>query len=173
MRLDRGADMTRQAQAQAQALIRGLALAPHPEGGHYREVFRSPALVSPGDGRSERAALTAIYFLLANGELSRWHRVLSDEIWNFYEGDPLELWVADASFTTITQHRLGPFAAGSSPLEIVPAGAWQAARPTGAYSLVGCAVGPGFDFADFTMLRDCPELAAHLRESYPEYLDLL
>jgi predicted cupin superfamily sugar epimerase len=143
-------------------LISSLGLQPHPEGGHYREVFRSSSSVQPGDGRGERSALTTIYFLLMAGEQSRLHRVTSDEAWHFYEGDPLDLLWTGAEPMVLHQARLGPVSAGMAPVAVVPAGGWQAARSSGAYTLVGCTVGPGFDFADFQMLGDHPELAEEL-----------
>lgn len=132
-------------------LIQEHRLQPHPEGGYYREIFRSPDEVRPLDGRAPRSALTTIFFLLARGQCSRWHRVLSDEVWHFYEGDPLEVfWIDEAeSLRTAT---LSSGVPGALPVCVVPAGCWQAARPTGAYSLVGCTVGPGFEFEDFEML---------------------
>jgi predicted cupin superfamily sugar epimerase len=148
-------------------LISGLGLQPHPEGGHFREVFRSSAPVQPGDGRGERAALTTIYFLLRAGEKSRLHRVSSDEVWHFYEGEPLELVWAHAGSTDVHQARLGPVGAGMAPVAVVPAGWWQAARSTGAYTLVGCSVGPGFEFADFQMLGDTPAEARQLCDRHP------
>lgn len=151
-------------------LISDLALAPHPEGGHFREVFRSGEQVTPADGRGERSALTTIYFLLTAAEKSVWHRVQSDETWHHYEGAVLELWTAAADFSTIQCQRLGPLAAEVAPVRVVPGGCWQAARPAGEYTLVGCTVGPGFDFADFLLLRDTawqdevsPELQAEVR----------
>jgi predicted cupin superfamily sugar epimerase/predicted GNAT family N-acyltransferase len=141
----------------AAQLVEQLGLRRHPEGGWYSEVFRSASVVDPRDGRGMRAALTTIYFLLARGEQSRVHRVRSDESWHFYEGDPLDLTVVDAGFTASATYTLGPFdPRGMSPARVVPADAWQAARPRGDYSFVGCAVAPGFDFADFTLLS--PEL---------------
>jgi predicted cupin superfamily sugar epimerase len=148
-------------------LVSSLGLQPHPEGGHFREVFRSSASVQPGDGRGERAALTTIYFLLRAGETSRLHRVSSDEVWHFYEGEPLELVWAHAESTDVRQARLGPVAAGMAPVAVVPAGWWQAARSTGAYTLVGCSVGPGFEFADFQMLGDTPAAALQLCDRHP------
>jgi predicted cupin superfamily sugar epimerase len=133
-------------------LIAQLALQPHPEGGHYAETFRSTAQVHPDDGRSARSALTAIYFLLESGAFSAWHQVRSDESWHWYEGEPLELFMAPAAGGEIRTVRLGALAHGGVPQCVVPAGWWQAARPTGAYALVGCTVGPGFDFADFVLL---------------------
>ncbi|HEU4926053.1 MAG TPA: cupin domain-containing protein, partial [Vicinamibacterales bacterium] len=123
-------------------LIDALNLTPHPEGGYFREVYRSAARVQPADGRDARLALTTIYFLLVAGQVSRWHRVASDEVWHYYEGDPLELLVADAGFDVVSRRRLGPVGNGIEPVHVVVAGEWQAARPAGGYTLVGCTVGP-------------------------------
>jgi uncharacterized protein len=144
----------------AAQLIASLRLAPHPEGGHFREIYRSTSRVRPADERAERAALTTIYFLLTAAEVSRWHRVASDEVWHHYEGDALELFTADSEFATVTRHLLGPIGAGAQPVHVVAANQWQAARPTGAYALVGCTVAPGFEFADFQMLEELPPAAA-------------
>lgn len=138
----------------AQALIAQLALQPHPEGGHYREFFRSPQSVSPGDGRGRRNALTSIDFLLQAGEFSAWHRVASDEAWHLLEGDPLKLWCMPPTLDRIEQVTLGPLSAASAPRHVVPAGWWQAAGPLGDYAFVGATVGPGFEFADFSFGRD-------------------
>jgi predicted cupin superfamily sugar epimerase len=139
----------------ARELIETLRLAAHPEGGWYRELFRSGLGVRrEGDGAG-RSGLTTIFFLLGAGERSRWHRVAgADEAWHHYEGAPLELlsFAPDGSGATVTP--LGSDAAHR--VHVVPAGWWQAARPAGDYALVGCTVGPGFDFADFAMLRDLP-----------------
>jgi predicted cupin superfamily sugar epimerase len=154
-------------------LISSLGLAPHPEGGHFRRVFRSGLRVQPLDARSERAALTTIYYLLAAGELSLWHRVASDEVWHFYEGYELELFVADPRFEQLTRHVLGVADEAAMPVCVVPAGSWQAARSSGAYTLAGCTVGPGFEFADFQLLRDLPAEAAELRRRHPELADFV
>jgi predicted cupin superfamily sugar epimerase len=154
----------------AARLIRILKLRPHPEGGHYAEVFRSTRRVRPVDRDVERAAHTTIYFLLAEGERSRWHRVSADEVWHFYEGDPLELvWEEQAEVRRV---QVGPVAMGREPVAVVPAGSWQAARPLGAYTLVGCTVAPGFEFADFALLADVPPEAARLRARYPDLAEL-
>lgn len=135
----------------AEALIHLLDLAPHPEGGHYRETFRSPEhVVTP---RGLRAASTAIWFLLTAGQVSRWHRVLADETWHWYEGGPLELLVCSGPGAPVARHRLGPVDGVQRPQWIVPAGWWQAARPLGEHALVGCTVAPGFDFADFALVE--------------------
>ena len=152
----------------AAELIRLLDLRPHPEGGHYGEGFRSPQSVHLADRGVSRSALTSIYFLLTAGAHSRWHRVLADEAWHFYEGEPLELLQLGAAGTACSRYTLGPVAGTGRPLHVVPAGCWQAARPTGAYALVGCSVGPGFDFADFALLADHPAEAARLRERFPD-----
>jgi predicted cupin superfamily sugar epimerase len=125
----------------AKHLIDTLGLQPHPEGGWYRQVFRSGERVTRQRDGAERSALTTIYFLLAEGEQSAWHRVMSDEVWHFYEGDALELLTHAGPMQLDADNRV----------LVIPAGEWQAARPLGAYTLVGCTVGPGFDFADFEM----------------------
>ena len=147
----------------AARLITALDLSPHPEGGVFREIHRSTARVEPLDGRGERAGLTTIYFLLVSGEASRWHRVASDEAWHFLEGDALELHQADARLESMTTRILGPWGPEAEPARVVPAGSWQVARTTGDYTLVGCTVGPGFDFRDFVLLRDLPVEAEGLR----------
>jgi uncharacterized protein len=122
-----------------------LGLAPHPEGGHFRETFRDPLTDTFG-----RAASTAIYFLLAAGEVSRWHRVDAAEAWHWYAGAALELTVVDAANRRTLV--LGTdLAAGERPQTVVPAGAWQQARSLGAWTLVGCTVAPGFQFAGFEL----------------------
>ena len=141
----------------ASELIQLLNLRPHPEGGHFTETFRSSLRVTPKDSRGERAGLTLIYFLLVKGSISRWHQVASDEAWHWYEGSPLDLFAADAETGVIRHLRLGPLTVDSAPQRVIPAGDWQAARPTGDYALVGCSVGPGFDYSDFTLLHALPE----------------
>lgn len=129
----------------ADEIISHLGLQPHPEGGHYRETFRDPRLVEGG-----RAASTAIYFLLARGERSHWHRVDAAEIWHFHAGSALTLRIADDSGERAIS--LGAdLAAGQQPQAIVPAHAWQAAESTGDWTLVSCTVAPGFDFATFEL----------------------
>jgi predicted cupin superfamily sugar epimerase len=155
------------------SLVATLGLVPHPEGGYYGEVYRSPSLVQPADGRGSRSALTTIYFLLTVGAISRWHRVQSDEVWHFYEGAPLELWMARPAVESVSRHRLGPLDDSQLPVCTVPAGWWQAARSTGSYTLVGCTVGPGFDFDDFTLASDHPTVAADLRRQGAGHAELL
>ena len=129
----------------AEDVIRLLDLKPHPEGGHYRETFRDARTIDGG-----RAASTAIYFLLARGERSHWHRVDAVETWHWHAGAPLELRIHDAG-TSMTI-RLGPdLAAGERPQGIVPTGAWQAAQSLGDWTLCGCTVAPGFEFSGFVL----------------------
>ena len=125
-------------------IVRLLDLAPHPEGGFYRETFRDPVA---SDGR---AVSTAIYYLLPAGQASAWHRVDAAEVWHYYAGAPLELALADASGRIV--HRLGSdLANGERPQLVVPSGAWQHARSLGAWTLVGCTVAPGFEFTGFEL----------------------
>jgi predicted cupin superfamily sugar epimerase len=159
--------------ARAEVLIATLGLTPHPEGGYYGEIHRSRATVQPEDNRGRRPALTTIYFLLPSGAVSRWHRVLSDEVWHFYEGAPLELWTADPGSYIVAHHLVGPLGGPQQPVYTVPAGWWQAARSTGKYTLVGCTVGPGFDFRDFTLAADDPRASDGFRRAHPAPAELL
>ena len=125
----------------AVTVIERLALRPHPEGGHYRETWRH----DPGDG--SRGAGTAIYFLLAAGERSHWHRVDADELWLFHAGDPLRLRIEGEDDVVLGIDLL----AGQQPQLRVPAGRWQAAEPMGAWTLVSCTVTPAFTFEGFEL----------------------
>jgi uncharacterized protein len=129
-----------------------LGLESHPEGGWYRETWRSGVEIEPEGYGGPRASATAIYFLLAPGEESRWHRVRSAEVWLWHSGGPLTLQYGDAPESAVAV-TLGPdVVTGEQPQVVVPAGAWQAARPAGDQPvLVSCIVSPGFDFADFTL----------------------
>jgi predicted cupin superfamily sugar epimerase len=130
----------------AAEIIRLLDLKPHPEGGHFRETFRDP------DTIAGRAASTAIYFLLARGERSNWHRVDAVEVWHYYAGAPLVLEMAANENDAIRRMKLGPdIAMGERPQGVVPAGHWQAAESLGDWTLVGCTVAPGFEFAHFEL----------------------
>lgn len=140
--------------SRAEQLIRGLSLQPHPEGGHYVEVHRS-------------SAVTTIYFLLMAGEVSRWHRIRSEEIWHFYEGAPLELLQLTPSGTELERIILGPYGDRQQPVYCVPSDHWQAARSRGDYTLVGCTVAPAFQFADFALLKDTPDLAQIVTGRHP------
>jgi predicted cupin superfamily sugar epimerase len=150
----------------AAELLNILGLRPHPEGGHYAELYRSPQRVEVLARKVQRAAITTIYFLLAAGEFSRWHRVQSDEIWHFHEGEAIELLLFNGS--GLRRMRLGPVSRETRPTVIVPAGTWQAARTTGAYTLGACTVGPGFEYADFSLAIDWPEVAARIADAGPD-----
>jgi uncharacterized protein len=133
----------------AREVIGLLDLKPHPEGGHYRETFRDPARM----GQAERSVSTAIYFLLATGERSRWHRLDAAEIWHYYAGAPLMLSLATEG--GIKDVRLGAdLSAGERPQAVVDAGVWQSAETLGGWTLVGCTVAPGFEFAGFEVAAD-------------------
>lgn len=128
----------------ADEIITTLGMVRHPEGGWFAETFRD------GDGKS-RGASTAIYYLLQKGERSHWHRVRdAAEVWHHYLGDPLLLKISDG--LSVEEIRLGKdLASGERPQAVVPANAWQAAEPLGAYTLVGCTVAPAFEFSSFEM----------------------
>jgi predicted cupin superfamily sugar epimerase len=130
----------------AEAVIAALDLKPHPEGGHYREVWRD---APPGGGRG---AGTAILYLLARGEVSHWHRVRdAAEGWHWHAGSALALSLSADGWRE-ERRMLGPdLGGGQSPFALVPAGWWQAARPLGAWALVGCTVSPAFEFSGFEM----------------------
>ena len=192
-------------------LVSQLALQPHPEGGWYREIYRSPTRVTTT--RGSRSALTTIYYLLEQSQLSRWHVVQADELWHFYAGAPLELVAYTPSTRVVERHVLGhvgegshgvpphggpagastsgarggPAAAasgaaqggltsapsGAVSVSIIPTGVWQAARSLGEYSLVGCTVGPGFEFADFRFVCDLLSHRDHFKGDLAPFADLL
>ena len=164
--------------ARAEALATVLRLQPHPEGGRFVEIFRSPRRVratAPEAGLSDRSALTTICFLLVQGEVSRSHRLDADETWHFYEGEPLDLYVLDRLAHILTKMRLGPAGPGTAPVKVVPAGSWMAARPHGAYALVGCTMGPGFEAGSggFTLMSSEPGVAAEAARRFPEIAELI
>jgi predicted cupin superfamily sugar epimerase len=128
-------------------VIRLLDLKPHPEGGHFRETFRDARRLDGG-----RAASTAIYFLLARGERSHWHRLDAAEVWHWHAGAPLTLELAAHDPGPVTRVTLGPdLAAAQRPQAIIPAHVWQAAASLGEWTLVGCTMAPGFEFAGFEL----------------------
>ena len=129
----------------ARRIIEALDLAPHPEGGWFRETWRAPA------PEGERAAGTAIFYLLEEGQVSRWHRVDAAEIWHWYLGAPLGMALSEDGEAK-REILLGPdLAAGERPQVIVPADCWQSARPIGGHVLVGCTVSPAFEFSGFEL----------------------
>jgi len=141
----------------ASEVIRLLDLKPHPEGGYFRETFRDapppypPPQAGEGGVGLGRAASTAIYFLLARGERSHWHRIDAAEVWHFYAGAPLALDIASPSGQRERVTLGNNLSAGERPQAIVPAQAWQAAQSLGEWTLVGCTVAPGFEFAGFEL----------------------
>jgi len=157
----------------AAVLIEKLNLEPHPEGGRFAEVYRSPDTVQPADGRGERSAVTTIYFLLLAGEFSRWHKVRSDELWHHYEGAPLELHLINSQTWERKCLLLGPEGSGGEAVQVIPGGCWQAAVTTGEYTLVGCTVAPGFEFSDFEFLLDDEDESAEMRRGFPELVEFL
>ncbi|TPQ38533.1 cupin domain-containing protein [Cupriavidus pinatubonensis] len=156
----------------ADRLIKALDLLPHPEGGYFRETYRSVENIQCSDGR-QRSASTAIYYMLRDSDFSAWHRIRSDELWHFHAGTPLDVHVLTSDGNLVT-HRLG------NPLEhhgavfqaMVPAHHWFAAErvPSGSqdFSLLGCTVAPGFEFSEFE-LADASELVA----IFPRQADLI
>ena len=130
----------------AREVVRLLDLAPHPEGGHYRETFRDAAVDAAG-----RPASTAILFLLAGDETSAWHRVDAAEVWHFHAGAPLVITLSPNGHDA-SARRLGPDVRAGHSLQIaVPAGCWHTAASLGAWTLVGCTVAPGFHFEGFEL----------------------
>ena len=129
----------------ADEVIRMLNLEAHPEGGYYRETFRDPATVA------ERSASTAIYFLLRRGEISRWHRIDAVEVWHWYAGAPLGLQIRKAEGPIEAVLLGNNLVKNERPQAVVPAYAWQTAESMGDWTLVGCTVAPGFEFAGFEL----------------------
>ena len=152
-----------------QDLIDKFKLAPHPEGGYYAVVYESKQSVTSPAVNQDRKAVTHIYFLLSEGQVSRFHKLAHDEIWNFYQGDPLKLIKYNGS--TVEEVIIG--SGCSNCVSIVEGGVYQAAESTGAYSLVGCTVAPGFEFEDFLFLRDEFEMKEKLLKEFPSYREFV
>ncbi len=156
--------------SEVQTLITQYQMLPHPEGGWYKETYKSAesidAAALPTRFGGSRPFSTAIYFLLEEGNFSAFHRIKSDECWHFYAGDPLEVYVLreDGTIDMITLGR--DITAGQLFQYVVPANSWFASRPAigSAYCLVGCTVAPGFDFADFELAK-----VAALENEYPQH----
>lgn len=152
-------------------IVAQLRLAPHPEGGWYREIHRSPTRLETR--RGSRAVLTSIYYLLEAGQRSRWHVVAADEVWHFHDGAPLELLVYQPATAKLTRRLLGRVTDGLEAIGVVNAGDWQAARSAGAWTQVGCDVGPGFEFEDFRFVAALAGHETHFRGALASYSDLL
>ena len=146
-----------------QDLIDKYKLVPHPEGGYYAVVYESQQSVKSPVVNKDRKALTHIYFLLLKGQASIFHKVVHDEVWNFYEGDPLKLIKYNGS--KVEEDIIG--SGCSEYASIVEGGVYQAAESTGVYTLVGCSVAPGFEFEDFSLLRDDLESKDKFLEKFP------
>ena len=152
-------------EAYVNRLIDQYKLNPHPEGGHYQEIYKSVHSVESSTVGQPRSTVTHIYFLLVKNQISKFHKVVHDEIWNFYEGDPIRLIKYDGAAVKeeLIGYQCGQYAA------IIKGGVYQAAVSTGNYSLAGCTVAPGFEFEDFSLLKDHDETRESLLKSYPEY----
>ena len=146
-----------------QKIIEKYQLEVHPEGGFYKEVYRSEQIVNSPVNNNERNTLTHIYFLLTKSQISRFHKVHHDEIWNFYEGAPLKL--IEFYNSEIYETIIGR----NSYIKVIKGGAFQAAETTGEYTLVGCSVAPGFDFSDFSFLNENEELTNKIKMKFPKY----
>lgn len=156
---------------QARTLIDKLDLKPHPEGGSFREIHRSSERVRTS--RGARCAITAVYYLLERNQISRWHVVEADEIWHFYEGSPLELLAYDPQPRALVRRVLGSMKDGQERIAVIGKGTWQAARSLGDFSLVGCDVGPGFDFDDFRLVASLSGHLLHFEDKLAPYTSLL
>jgi predicted cupin superfamily sugar epimerase len=152
-------------------LIDKLGLEPHPEGGSYREIYRSSERVQTA--RGTRSAITAIYYLLERTQSSRWHVVEADEIWQFHEGSPLELLAYDPAAREIVRCVLGNMRDAKERVAVIRKGIWQAARSLGDFSLVGCNVGPGFDFEDFRLVASLSGHQVHFDGQLAPFASLL
>lgn len=158
-----------------EALVAQLALQPHPEGGYYRETYRSKGEIHrsalPREYSAHRNYATGIYFLLTKGNFSAFHRVLQDEMWHFYLGAPIELFEITPQGELIVTMIGNNLAAGENLQYVVSGGNWFASRVlpgAGEYALAGCTVSPGFDFADFEMA-----VGADLVAQYPAHEDII
>ena len=152
-------------------LVKQLGLLPHPEGGFYAETYRSAGGNSlSGEMQGYRSYSTAIYFLLTKGNFSALHRIKSDEVWHFYLGDPVHVHSISPEGAYHCIALGNHFSRGEVPQYVVPAGWWFGSESVGeiGYSLVGCTVAPGFDFADFE-LAEKEKLIA----SFPRHISII
>ena len=165
-------------------LIETLGLQPHPEGGYYREAFRSSLVVFSESVNTRRNAMTHIYFLLTKNQISRLHRVRHDELWIYQEGAELLIHSIDGTSHKHSESKLG--LAGERPVNlstiedaalnrtepavIISSNTWQAAQSLGAFTFVSCIVAPGFEFQDFSLLKDCDEEQEAILKFWPDAL---
>ena len=157
----------------ALSLIEQLDLKAHLEGGYFREIHRSSSLVTANSSGVQRTAITSIYYLLVDGQVSKFHRVASDEVWHFLEGEPLTLYTLDPDLTDLKMHLLGPVSELARPIRTVPAHHWQAAMPMGAFTLAGCTVAPGFEYKDFVLMGRDASAREKVRSRFPQMEPLL
>lgn len=159
------------ASLQVRALIDKLRLEPHPEGGSFREIHRASERVRTS--RGDRSAITTVYYLLERNQASRWHVVQADEIWHFYEGAPLELLGYEPEKRALVRYVLGNTTQEHQCVAVIPNGVWQAARSLGDFSLVGCSVGPGFEFEDFSLVANLRQHRMHFEGELGAFASLL
>lgn len=154
----------------SEQIIKSLKLLPHPEGGYYKEMYRAEQKINLDDGKSRNVS-TAIYYLLENEDKSRFHRIASDELWFFHQGNPLE--ILSIQNGQLIKTVLGNnFENGEVPQTVIPAHTWFASRVKNSkgYALVSCTVAPGFDFADFELadrdelINEFPDLIIYIKE---------
>ncbi len=155
--------------------IKQLELSPHPEGGYFREIFRSSEQIPhpslPDRYTGSRCLYTAIYFLLGSKDISAFHKLKSDEIWHFYDGSPLDIYIISPETGNLTIHRLGKHLEKNETLQLcIPKEHWFAAElvENGDYALVGCTTAPGFEYEDFELGQE-----RLLIKQYPEYAKLI
>jgi predicted cupin superfamily sugar epimerase len=154
-------------------LINLLEMEHHVGGGYIREVFRSTNLIHLPGNQEERRALTTIYYLLGAGEYDSWHRVDGDEVWHYHEGAKLELLWIEKGEEKCNHYLVGEIEDASRPVAVVPGGCWQMARTTGEYTLVGCTMGPGFEYEGYQLLKDYAEEARVIQHRFPELAEFL
>ena len=155
----------------SEELISRLQLTPHPEGGYYKEIYRSSNNVSSSKGK--RSSLTSIYYLLSKNQVSCLHKVSSDEVWQFVEGDPLILVDLSSDLKTCNTKTLGALSEGLTPNHVIQSEHWQGAKCTGEYTLVSCFVAPGFEFEDFKLIHDDPKALSEITLNYPDLKEFL
>lgn len=151
-------------------IIKKYSLQKHPEGGYFSETYRSIQTVIATNDERRRTAVTDIYYLLQKGQISRFHKVVSDEIWHFYEGDQLKLIKYDGE--AVSEYLIGPDCDDGYKV-VVEGGVYQAVEPMGEYALVGCTVAPGFEFEDFSFMTDYPSVEQDFRLNHPDYTYLI
>lgn len=154
-------------------LVDLLEMEPHVGGGYIQEFFRSTNVIHLPGNKVERRALTTIYYLLGAGEYDSWHRLEGDEVWHYHEGAKLELIWIEQGKQKYTNCLIGEIDSSSKPIAVVPGGCWQMARTTGEYTLVGCTMGPGFEYEDYQLLRNFPEAASGIMHRFPELAEYL